>query len=108
MNIKKMMEQAQQMQSKLADMQASLEEAEITGSAGGGMVSVTMNGKHKLLRVSIDPSLLSGEEAEVVEDLIVAAHGDAKDKLDQHIAEQMKEMTGGMGLPPGFKMPFGG
>lgn len=106
MNFKKMMEQAQEMQSKFAEMQSDLEGVEIVGEAGGGMVKVTLTGKNLMKAVSIDSSLYSAEDGEVVEDLIVAAHNDAKAKLDDHMQEKMKEMTGGLSLPPGFKMPF--
>jgi DNA-binding YbaB/EbfC family protein len=105
-NLGQMMKQAQQMQAKMAEMQAALENVEITGSAGGGMVVVTMNGKGELRRVKIDPKLVDPAETEVLEDLVVAAANDAKQKVEAHVAEKMKELTGGLSLPPGLKLPF--
>ena len=105
-NLGQMMKQAQQMQSKMAEMQAALENVEITGAAGGGMVKVTMSGKGDLRKVSIDPSLAVPEEVEVLEDLVVAACNDAKQKVEAHVGEKMKELTGGISLPPGIKLPF--
>lgn len=104
-NIAQMMKQAQQMQSKMAEMQEALAAAEVSGSSGGGLIEVTLNGKGEMRRVRIDPSLMSGE-AEIVEDLIVAAHNDAKAKVEAHVAEEMKKVTGGLELPPGMKLPF--
>lgn len=105
-NLGQMMKQAQQMQSKMAEMQAALENVEIAGAAGGGMVKVTMSGKGDLRKVSIDPKLAAPDEIEVLEDLIVAACNDAKQKVEAHVAEKMKELTGGISLPPGIKLPF--
>ncbi len=104
-NLAQMMKQAQQMQSKMAEMQEQLAEAEVTGVSGGGLVEVTLNGKGEMRRARIDPSLLTGEP-EIVEDLIVAAHNDAKGKVEQHVAEEMKKVTGGLELPAGMKLPF--
>ncbi len=106
MNIQKMMKQAQEMQSKLAEVQAKLETQETDGSSGGGMVKVRVNGKSQLLSVTIDPSLMKPEEKEVLEDLIVAAFTDAKTKSDGAFSDQMGALTSGLNLPPGFKMPF--
>lgn len=105
-NLAGMMKQAQQMQSKMAEMQEALEAAEHEGSAGAGLVNVKLSGKGELKKVSIDPSLFSAEEKEVVEDLIVAAHADASARVAQMREEEMKELTGGLPLPDGFKMPF--
>lgn len=105
-NIGQMMKQAQQMQERMAAMQEELAQLEITGSAGGGMVSVTLNGKGVLSNVTIDPSLMTADEVEVVEDLIKAAHADARTKVDAHTSEQMSKLTGGLQLPPGLKLPF--
>jgi len=105
-NLGQMMKQAQQMQSKMAEMQAALEHVEITGVAGGGMVKITMSGKGDLRKVSIDPKLVTPEDVEMLEDLIVAAGNDAKQKVEAHVAEKMKELTGGLALPPGIKLPF--
>ena len=106
MDFMKMMSKAKEMQAKMATLQDDLAEIAVTGSAGGGLVSVTITGKGELKGVKIDPSLLKPEEAEIVEDLIVAAHRDAHAKAEAAIAEKMAEMTGGMGLPGGFKLPF--
>ncbi|MBI5119929.1 MAG: YbaB/EbfC family nucleoid-associated protein [Rhodospirillales bacterium] len=105
-NIGQLMKQAQQMQSKMAEMQAKLAEAEMSGSSGGGMVNITVNGKGDLKKVSIDPSLLNADDKEVVEDLIVAAFNDAKAKVDRFMQDEMAKMTGGLQLPPGMKLPF--
>ena len=105
-NLGQMMKQAQQMQAKMAEMQAALEQVEITGQSGAGMVQVTLTGKGELRKVKIDPSLAKPEEADMLEDLLVAAHADAKGKMDAHVAEQMRNVTGGLTLPPGMKLPF--
>lgn len=104
-NLGQLMKQAQEMQSRIQDMQARLAEIEVTGQSGGGMVSVTMNGKGEMRRVKIAPALLDGGEAEVVEDLVVAAGADAKSKADARMAEEMHKATGGLPLPPGFGLP---
>lgn len=101
-----LMKQAQQMQAKMAEMQSELERVEITGSSGGGMVSVTLTGKGDMRAVKIDPKLVDPAEVEVLEDLIVAAFGDAKAKVEQHVSSEMAKLTGGMQLPPGLKLPF--
>lgn len=106
MNLQKMMQQAQQMQAKMADMQAKLEAEEADGQAGGGLVKLRMNGKHMLLNISIDESLMKADEKDVLEDLIIAAYNDARAKLDDAASTQMKQMTSGLNLPPGFKLPF--
>ena len=105
-NLSQMLKQAQEMQSKMAEMQASLTQLEITGQSGGGFVTVTVNGKGELQRVKIDPKLADPNEIEVLEDLIVAASKDAKSKADAEAAAQMAKLTGGLQLPPGFKLPF--
>ncbi len=105
-NLAQMMKQAQQMQSKMAEMQEKLADLEITGVAGGGMVRVTLNGKSEMRSVKIDPALIDPNDAEVLEDLIVAASNDAKQKVEAEVAEKMKDMTGGLNLPEGFKLPF--
>jgi DNA-binding YbaB/EbfC family protein len=105
-NLGAMMKQAQQMQSKMAEMQAALEQAEVTGQSGGGMVSIVMTAKGEPKRVKIDPSLVNPAEVEVLEDLIAAALRDARGKADAHVAEEMSKVTGGMNLPAGFKLPF--
>ena len=105
-NLAGLMKQAQQMQQKMADMQAKLEAAEIEGVAGAGLVSITLSGKGALKRVKIDPKLADPAETEMLEDLILAAHADAKAKLDDMTETEMKDATGGMSLPPGLKLPF--
>ena len=94
------------MQSRMTGMQAKLEQAKVTGQSGGGLVKVTLNGKGAMTALAIDPSLLKPEEKEIMEDLIVAAHGDAKAKVEAMMAEEMKSVTGGLPLPPGLKLPF--
>jgi len=106
MNIQKMMKQAQEMQTKMAEMQARLEQEETDGSAGGGMVQVRINGKNMMLKVKIDDSLMKVEEKEVLEDLLIAAYNDARSKVDSAFSNQMSQMTSGLNLPPGFKLPF--
>ena len=105
-NLTELMKKAQEMQSKMGDMQAELETKEVEGTAGAGMVKVGLNGKGDMKSVTLDPSLFSAEDKDVVEDLIVAAHAQAKSKVTDASAEQMKNLTGGIDLPPGFKMPF--
>jgi nucleoid-associated protein EbfC len=87
-------------------MQQQLAEAEMTGTAGGGMVNVTLNGKGEMRRIKIDPSLADPNEMEILEDLVVAAYNDAKAKIDAHLQEEMGKLTGGLPMPPGFKLPF--
>ena len=103
-NFGQMMKQAQELQAKMAEMQEQLAALEVTGGAGGGMVAVTLNGKGEARRVKIDPSLTG--EVEVLEDLLVAAFNDAKGKAEAMMAERMAGLTGGLALPPGFKLPF--
>ena len=105
-NLGAMMKQAQQMQEKMKTMQDELSLAEMTGSSGGGMVEVTMTGKHEVKRVKIDPSLIVPDDAEVLEDLIAAAFNDAKVKVETMMQEKMSELTGGLQLPPGMSLPF--
>ena len=99
-----LMQQAQQVQQKVQELQAQLERMEIVGSSGAGLVKVTVNGKNETRRVEIDPSLFKPEEKGVVEDLIVAAANDARGKVEQTVQEQMRAITGGLPLPPGFKL----
>jgi nucleoid-associated protein EbfC len=106
MNIQKMMKQAQQMQSRLAEMQEKLGEEEEEGSSGGGMVTILLNGKSELKRIHIDKSLLNPDEKEMLEDLIVAAFNEAKNRMEKKISEKMSSVTSGMQLPPGIKLPF--
>jgi DNA-binding YbaB/EbfC family protein len=105
-NLGNMMKQAQQMQAKMAEMQAQLETVEMAGAAGGGLVQVTVGGKGDLKKVQIDKSLVDPAEIEVLEDLIVAAFNDAKTRVEAHVAGEMAKLTGGLQLPPGMKLPF--
>ena len=105
-NLGQMMKQVQDMQAKMAEMQERLAEAEVTGSSGGGMVQATLNGKGVLKHIKIDPSLVVPADTEVLEDLIVAAVNDAKTKADDKMQAEMGKLTGGLPLPPGFKLPF--
>ncbi|MFQ6017301.1 MAG: YbaB/EbfC family nucleoid-associated protein [Kiloniellaceae bacterium] len=105
-NLGQMMKQAQEMQAKMAELQNKLAETEVTGAAGGGMLRVTLNGKGEMRAVKIDPALVDPNDVGVLEDLIVAATNDAKAKVEAEVAEQMRELTGGLELPPGFKLPI--
>ena len=105
-NIGQLMKQAQEMQDKMAEMQAQLEAVEMTGVAGGGMVQVTLNGKGDLKKIKIDKSPARPDEVEVLEDLIVAAFNDARRKVSAHAEEEMQKLTGGLQLPGGMKLPF--
>jgi DNA-binding YbaB/EbfC family protein len=106
MNIADMMKQFQDMQAKMQEAQAKLEASEVTGQSGGGMVKVTMNGKGAMTAIAIDPALMKPEEKEILEDLLVAAHNDAKSKAERMMADSLKDVTGGLPLPPGLKLPF--
>jgi nucleoid-associated protein EbfC len=105
-NLSDMMKQVQDIQAKMSDMQAKLEAATLQGQSGGGMVKVTLTGKGAMTGLTIDPSLLNAEEKDILEDLIIAAHTDAKAKSEAMMAEEMKSVTGGLPLPPGLKLPF--
>ncbi len=100
-----LMQQAQQMQEKMAKMQEDIAKMEVTGESGAGMVKVTMLGNHNVRRVEIDDSLV-GEDKEMLEDLVAAAFNNAVTRVEQNNREQMSKITGGIDLPPGFKMPF--
>ncbi|MFK7902180.1 MAG: YbaB/EbfC family nucleoid-associated protein [Nitratireductor sp.] len=101
-----LMKQAKEMQSKMQEMQEGMSEIEAEGSAGAGMVKVTLSGKFDLRSINIDPSMVSEGEAEIIEDLIIAAHADAKDKVERMVQEKTQELTSGLQLPPGMKLPF--
>jgi DNA-binding YbaB/EbfC family protein len=105
-NIAGLMKQASQMQKKMEDMQAALEATSIEGSAGAGMIRVMLSGKGELKTVLIDPKLADPAEMEMLQDLMVAAHADAKRKIDAYAAEEMQKATGGLNLPGGMKLPF--
>ncbi len=100
-----LMKQAQKMQEDMQKAQEELANMEVTGQAGGGMVSVVMTGRHDVRRVSIDQSLM-GEDKEMMEDLLAAAVNDAVRQVERETQERMSGMTAGMGLPPGMKLPF--
>tara|TARA_B110000438_G_C15470255_1_gene502759 strand:- start:111 stop:434 length:324 start_codon:yes stop_codon:yes gene_type:complete len=105
-NIGNMMKQAQELQKKMSEAQEQLKLIEVEGSSGGGMVKVVCTAKGELKRIMIDETLLSKEEKEMTEDLIVAAVNDAKQKGEEASKEAMKSITGGIPLPPGMKLPF--
>lgn len=106
--IGQLMKQAQQMQANMQKAQAELVTIEVTGESGGGMVRVTLNGKHEARGVQLDPKMLTtiGDDKEMLEDLLAAAINDAVHKLEAKVQEKFSGMMGGMNLPPGFKMPF--
>lgn len=99
-----MIKKAKELQSKMAELQEELANAEVEGQSGAGMVKMTMNGKGELKGLTIDPSLLKVDEAEILEDLLIAAHKDAKTKVEEEAASRMKEMTGDLPIPPGMKL----
>ena len=105
-NIGQLMKQAQQMQENMRRMQEELATLEVEGQSGAGMVKVLMTCKHEVKRVTIDPSLMKEDEREILEDLVKAAHDDARRKLEEAQNEEMKGLSGGLGILPGFKMPF--
>ena len=105
-NLGQMMKQAQEMQAKIQELQERLNQMEVAGSAGGGMVQVTLTGKGEMRAIKIDPSLADPQDIEVLEDLVVAAVNDAKTRVEQHAAEEMQKLTGGLKLPPGIQLPF--
>ena len=99
-----LMKQAAQLQSKMEALQAELDTIEVEGTAGGGLVTVTLTAKGDMKGVKIDGSLLKPEEAEILEDLLVTAHADARRKAEGVMQDKMKELTGGLPLPPGLKL----
>lgn len=101
-----MMKKAKEMQAKMQTMQEEIANLEVTAASGAGLVSVTMDGQGHLKAVKIDPSLMKEEESEILEDLIIAAHNEAKLKIETAIADKTQEMAAGLPIPPGFKMPF--
>ena len=104
-NLSQMMKQAQEMQGKMEEMQARMEGVEMTGQAGAGLVSVTLNGKGEMRGLKMDASIKDGD-MEVMEDLITAAHNDAKRRVEEFTQEEMSKLTGGLNLPAGMKLPF--
>ena len=105
-NIGNMLKQAQQLQKKMADAQEKLNSIEVEGSSGGGVVKVISTAKGDIKRINLDESLLKPEDKEITEDLIVAAINDAKKKAEEASQEEMKNISGGLSLPPGMKLPF--
>ena len=105
-NIGNMMKHAQQLQKKMAEVQEELNSLEVEGISGGGLVKVTATAKGEIKRITLDDSLMKPEEKEITEDLIVAAINDAKQKGETTAQEKMKDITGGLPLPPGMKLPF--
>ena len=104
MDIMGMMKQAAQLQSRMQEMQAELERTEVEGASGGGLVRVTLTAKGELKGVAIDDSLVKPDEKEILEDLLIAAHADARRKADALVQEKMKALTGGLPLPPGLNL----
>ncbi len=104
-NINQLMKQAQAMQTNMQKMQEQIASLEVVGEAGGGMVKVTMSGRHEVRRVQIEPAVI-GEDREMLEDLIAAAANDAVHKVEVMVQEKMSSMTAGLQLPPGMKLPF--
>jgi DNA-binding YbaB/EbfC family protein len=102
-----LMKKAQEMQSKMQEMQAELETLEVEGQSGGGMVKMRLTAKGAMRGIAIDPSLFKEEDAEILEDLIIAAHEDARKKAEALMEEKMKSVTAGLPIPPGMKLPFG-
>ncbi len=105
-NFGNMMKQAQQLQQKMAEAQNKLNEIEVEGTSGGGLIKVVSTAKGSFKRISIDESLLNNDEKEILEDLIIAAINDAKEKGETVAQQEMKSLTGGIPLPPGMKLPF--
>src|SRR5690606_25577394 len=101
-----LMGKAKEMQAKMQAMQEEIAQLEASGQAGGGMVSVTLTGKFEMKALKIDPSLFKEDEVEILEDLILAAHNDAKTKVEQVMQETTRALTAGLPLPPGMKLPF--
>jgi DNA-binding YbaB/EbfC family protein len=101
-----LMGKAKEMQAKFEAMQQEVASIEASGQAGGGMVSVTLSGKMEMKALKIDPSLFKEDEVEILEDLILAAHNDAKSKVEAVLQEKTREMTAGLPIPPGMKLPF--
>ncbi|WP_142415892.1 YbaB/EbfC family nucleoid-associated protein [Bartonella massiliensis] len=101
-----MMKKAKEMKEKMQQIQEEMANLQATGTAGGDLVSITLNGKNIIIAIQIDPSLLKPEETEILADLIMAAHNEARTKIDNALEEKTKNMTAGLPLPSGFKLPF--
>ncbi len=105
-NFNNMIKQAQDLQKKMAEAQEKVETLEAEGISGGGIVKITINGKNNVTSVNIDETAIDKNEKEILEDLIVAAFNDARDKIQRKISDEMSSLTGGIKLPPGMKLPF--
>lgn len=105
-NFNNMMKQAQELQNKMSEAQKKVEQLEAEGSSGGGLIKIIIDGKNLVKSVHIDDSLINSEDKEILEDLIVAAFNDAKEKIQKKISDEMSSITGGIKLPPGIKLPF--
>ncbi len=105
-NFNNMIKQAQDLQKKMAEAQEKVETLEAEGISGGGIVKITINGKNNVTSVNIDETAIDKNEKEILEDLILAAFNDARDKIQRKIADEMSSLTGGIKLPPGMKLPF--
>ena len=106
MNFNNMMKQAQDLQKKMAEAQKKVESLEAEGTSGGGLIKIIIDGKNNVKSIKIDESLISKDDIEILEDLILAAFNDGKEKIQKRITDEMSSITGGLQLPPGFKMPF--
>lgn len=106
MDFLKMMKQAKQMQEQMGSLQEQIVDIEVQGTAGAGLVTVTLNGKGDMKGLAVDPSLMKEDEKEILEDLIIAAHTEARAKVEQAIQEKTQELMGGLGLPADMKLPF--
>ena len=104
-NLGAMMRQAKDIQARMEEAQACIATIEATGSAGGGLVEVTLAGKGDMKRLKVDPSLLSGPDRDMLEDLVIAAHNDARTKVADLVQQEISKATGGLQLPPGFGLP---
>ncbi len=105
-NINQMMKQMQSMQQKFSQAQEEIAKREFEGASGGSLVTITLNGKGAMVKISLDPSLLDKDEVDVLEDLVLAAFNDAKKKLDAETEGSMSDLMGGIPLPPGLKFPY--
>lgn len=106
MDFLKMMKQAKEMQEQMGSLQEEIADIEVDGSAGGGMVTLTLGGKGELKNLKIDPSMFKEDDVEILEDLIIAAHTEAKAKAEMAMQEKTQNLMSGLGLPPGMKLPF--
>ena len=106
MDFSEIMKQASEIQDQMKSAKEELKNIETEGTSGGGLVKVTINGDHELKKIDIDPSILVASEKEIIEDLIIAAFTDAKSKINSEIAKKMKDITGGLPIPPGFNIGF--